>query len=180
MWRILLVALALAGCTQLPPSPHEIQAKRFEPAASGMSVIYIMRDYPDNDLAATIVLDGAASITTYPGTFYRWEVPPGRHRITGMAADPGAITLQTEPGRIYFVQQGVEPVRAHADVTFLSRGRKPGPRGRDAWPVGPGRPVTRGRRLFAGAARRLPTTAALLLAACRVPLRRRPPSGRPM
>jgi hypothetical protein len=109
MWRVLLVALALAGCTQLPPSPHEIQAKRFEPAAPGMSVIYIMRDYPDNDLAATIVLDGAASITTYPGTFYRWEVPSGQHRISGMAADTGAITLQTEPGRIYFVQQGVNP-----------------------------------------------------------------------
>jgi hypothetical protein len=108
-WRILLIALMLAGCTQLPPSPQEIQAKRFEPAAPDMSVIYIVRDYPDNDLAATIVLDGAASITTYPGTFYRWEVPPGRHRIAGMAADSAVITLQTEPGRIYFVQQSLNP-----------------------------------------------------------------------
>ena len=105
MWRVLLIALALVGCAQVPPTPHEMQAKRFEPVAD-RSVIYVVRDYPDhNDVPATILLDGAASITTYPGTFYRWEVPAGKHRIAGFAADAGAIQLDTAPGRIYFVQQ---------------------------------------------------------------------------
>jgi hypothetical protein len=100
--------LILAGCAPLPPTPNEIQAKRFE-AAPDKSVIYIVRDYPDNDIGATITLDQAASITTYPGTFYRWEVPPGQHRIAGMAGDSGFINLQTGPGRIYYVQQTLNP-----------------------------------------------------------------------
>ena len=100
-----VAALALAACAQLPPSPQDIQAKRFEPV-SGMSVIYIARDNPDlNEAPATLVLDDAASITTYPGTYYRWEAAPGRHRIAGFAGDSGSIVLDTQPGRIYYVQQ---------------------------------------------------------------------------
>lgn len=105
------VALALAACAQLPPSPEDIQAKRFE-AVPGMSVIYIARDMPDlNEAPATIVLDDAASITTYPGTYHRWEVAPGRRRIAGYAGDSGVITLDTQPGRIYYIQQWLQPFR---------------------------------------------------------------------
>jgi len=106
MWRVLFLVLGLAGCahTPLPPTPQEIQAKRFEPVAS-QSVIYIVRDYPDfNDSPATLTLDNAASITLYPGTFYRWEVPAGKHRVAGFAGDNGAIHLDTAPGRVYYVQ----------------------------------------------------------------------------
>jgi hypothetical protein len=104
MWRVLFVMLALAGCAQLPPTPQEIQAKRFEPVA-GLSVIYIVRDYPDfNDSPATLTLDNAASVTLYPGTFYRWEVAAGRHRVAGYAGDNGVIHLDTAPERVYYVQ----------------------------------------------------------------------------
>src|SRR6185295_7389066 len=104
MWRTLFLVLALAGCVQLPPTPQEIQAKRFEPVA-GQTVIYIVRDYPDlNDNPATLTLDNAAGVTLYPGTFYRWEVPAGKHRIAGFAGDSGVINLDTAPGRVYYVQ----------------------------------------------------------------------------
>lgn len=105
MWRGLLIAIVLAGCVQLPPSPQDLQAKRFE-TVPGKAVIYLVRDIPDfSDRPATITLDDAATITTYPGTYYRWEVAPGVHRIAGFAGDSGVITLDTEPGKVYFVQQ---------------------------------------------------------------------------
>lgn len=108
MWRVLLLAF-LAGCAQLPPSPQDIQAKKFE-SLPDKSVIYLVRDIPDfSDRPATITLDDAATITTYPGTYFRWEVAPGPHRIAGFAGDAGVITLQTEPGRIYFVRQTLSP-----------------------------------------------------------------------
>jgi hypothetical protein len=126
MWRrlaaVLLVSqaliVALAGCEQLPLTPQDIEARQFHGVA-GKSVIYIVRDIPDwRDDAATILLDDKASVTTYPGTYYRWEVEPGRHRIAGFAGDSGALSLQTEPDRIYYVQQRVLPFRPFTTSHF--------------------------------------------------------------
>jgi len=119
MRRILfIVLLALAGCQQLPPTPADLQARRFE-TAPGMSVIYIVRDKPDhNTVPATISLDGRMSITTYEGTYYRWEVPAGEHHIAGMFADVGRITLQTQPDRVYYVQQWTKPFQQYASTYY--------------------------------------------------------------
>ena len=84
-----------------------------------MSVIYIVRDIPDhNNVPATLSLDERMSVTTYEGTYYRWEVPPGEHRIAGMFADNGRITLQTQADRIYYVQQWTRPFLQYAMSYF--------------------------------------------------------------
>jgi len=57
MRRLLVVAVMLAGCVQLPPTPQDIQAKKFE-GVPDKAVIYIVRDLPDfSDRPATIWLD---------------------------------------------------------------------------------------------------------------------------
>ncbi len=105
MWRVLLIALALAGCVQLPLTPQDIQARKFE-LVPDKAVVYLVRDHPDfSDKAATIWLGDTVMITTYSGTYFRWEAAPGTHRISGYGPDIGAITLQVEAGKIYFVQQ---------------------------------------------------------------------------
>lgn len=106
MFRFLLMAaLALAGCAPLPPSPQDLEAKRFE-SAPGKAVIYLVRDYPDiSREAASVMLDDNLMGSTYPGTYFRWVVEPGRHQIRGFAGDSGAITLDVGPGAIYYVQQ---------------------------------------------------------------------------
>jgi len=109
MWRgILIVLFALAGCVQLPPTPQDIQAKKFEPVPD-KAVIYIVRPGIDAPVIGSVSLDapGAGMVTTQPRTYYRWEVAPGRYRIAAMFASTAAVTLQTEPGKIYFVQQTV-------------------------------------------------------------------------
>jgi hypothetical protein len=101
----LFLLLALAACAQLPPTPEDIAAKRFEPV-SGQSVIYLVRPAPDASYdAATLWLDDQMVGSTYAGTYFRWVVPPGRHRIAGYAGDSGNIVLDTAPGRVYFVYQ---------------------------------------------------------------------------
>jgi len=105
MWRALLLLLALGGCiTPLPPTPQDLQAKKFE-VVPGQSVIYLFRQPAINREAATLWLDDRVMGSTYSGTYFRWVVPPGRHRIAGYAGDSGSITIDTAPGRIYFVEQ---------------------------------------------------------------------------
>jgi hypothetical protein len=103
---LLGLVLSLAGCiTPLPPSPQEIEAKRFDPVA-GKAVVYLVREYPDiSREVATVMLDDKMMGSTYPGTFFRWVVEPGRHQIRGFAGDAGTMVLDTLPDSIYFVQQ---------------------------------------------------------------------------
>ena len=107
MFRMLLVALFLAGCAPLPPSPQDIEAKRFE-HVPGKAVIYLFRDYQDfTDEVSTVMLDDQMMGSTYRGTYFRWVVEPGRHQIRGYAGDAGTFTIDAAPDRMYFIQQSV-------------------------------------------------------------------------
>jgi hypothetical protein len=108
MFRVVWVlVLALAACAQLPPSPQEIEAKRFE-LVPGKAVIYLVRDEPDfADVGAPVMLDDQLMGSTYPGTFFRWVVEPGPHRIRGYAGDAGSFSLSAGADSMYFVQQRV-------------------------------------------------------------------------
>jgi len=103
MWRILLVLL-IAGCVQLPPSPQDIQAKKFE-SAPDKAVIYIVRASMDSHETGTISLDDNAQISTYAKTYYRWEAAPGPHRIAGFAGESGLVRFDAQAGRIYFAHR---------------------------------------------------------------------------
>jgi hypothetical protein len=118
--------MLLAGCVQLPPSPEDLQAKKFE-AVPDKAVIYLVRDSPDfSDVQAQIRVGDKLLLKTYPGTYYRWEVPAGKHTITGYGEDIGTITVQVERGRIYFVQQRVTGLRvpsSHFELVREPEGR---------------------------------------------------------
>ena len=107
MSRVLLFLLVLAGCAPLPPSPQDIEAKRFE-QVPGKAVIYLVRTDPDfSREVATVMLDDNMMGSTYPGTYFRWVVEPGRHQIRGYAGDAGSFVLDAGPDRMYFIQQSV-------------------------------------------------------------------------
>jgi hypothetical protein len=103
---MLIPALLLAGCAQLPPSPADIQAKRFE-SVPGKAVIYVVRTPMDSLESSSIALDYDAQISTNPGTYWRWETTPGRHRVAGSGFGTEEVTLNTEAGKIYFLQHTV-------------------------------------------------------------------------
>jgi len=106
MRRIWIPLLLVAGCAQLPPPPGDAEAKRFE-SVPGKSVIYVARQLVASDAGSTLLLDERTSITTFRGTYYRWEVEAGTHRITGFGAGGENVTLNTAPGKIYFLQHTV-------------------------------------------------------------------------
>jgi len=126
MLTALVTALTLAGCQQLPLSPEDLQAKKFQ-AVPDQAVIYVVRDTPDFiEIQAEIRLGDKLLLKTYPGTYHRWEVPTGKHTITGYGQDIGTISVQAERGRIYFIQQPVTGMRvasSHFDLVGEPEGR---------------------------------------------------------
>ncbi len=106
MWRSLLIVTALAGCVQLPPTPADTQAKRFEPVPD-KAVVYVVRQPMDSIVAGGLMLDNGEQVTTLGGTYYRWEVTPGAHRIVGTPPSSASISFNAEPGKIYFLRHTV-------------------------------------------------------------------------
>ncbi|MDH5537136.1 MAG: DUF2846 domain-containing protein [Betaproteobacteria bacterium] len=108
MTRTFLIAtlFALAGCVQIPPSPQEIQSKKFE-SLPDKAVIYIVRNDADSKEAGALLLDDLTPLTTYHRTYYRWEVAPGSHRIAGFAGDNSALKLDVRAGAVYYVEYTV-------------------------------------------------------------------------
>lgn len=103
MWRALLLALLVAGCVQLPPTPADLQAKKFEPVAD-KSVIYVVRPPVDSDHPGVLSIDGVLQVPTMPGTYHRVEVQPGSHLIEGIIPPSVRMVLDTQPGQIYFLR----------------------------------------------------------------------------
>jgi hypothetical protein len=122
----LVTAIASSGCQQLPLTPEDLEARKFE-AVPDKAVIYVVRDAPDfSDVRAQIRLGDKLLFNTYPGTYYRWEAPPGKHRIDTGFYDTGALTLEVKAGGIYFVQQRVLSLRGNPSSTFELIGEAPG------------------------------------------------------
>jgi hypothetical protein len=101
-----LIAVVVSGCAQLPPTPADIEAKRFQPLAH-KAVIYVVRQPLDSDEAGWLLMDTGEQITTLPGTYYRWEVPPGQRRIMGITPSSMDVTVDARPGQIYFLRHTV-------------------------------------------------------------------------
>lgn len=121
MWRISLIPLLLVGCVQLPPTQEDIQSQKFEGVAD-KAIIYIVRTPMDSREGGTISLGNSAQITTYGGTYYRWEAPPGVHRLAGYAGESGLVEINAQAGQIYFVRHTVRgTVRSGVQVTDLQR-----------------------------------------------------------
>ncbi len=114
MWRAFLAvaALSVLGCaqTQIPLSPQEIADRKMEPVP-GKAVVYVVQS-PLGDYSAGLAFDDGTQITTWPGTFYRWVTTPGTRTIRSSQGNLNAsIRLQTEAGKIYFVQHYVTGIR---------------------------------------------------------------------
>jgi hypothetical protein len=106
-WMAILAAIAMFGCQQLPRTQADLNAQKFE-SVPDKAVVYLVRRYPDmGDLPATLWLDNGILGSTYPGTYFRLELTPGRHTISGYGVDTGRIVLDLQPGRVYFVRHTV-------------------------------------------------------------------------
>ena len=107
-WIGMLALLALlAGCASMGPSAQDTQAVRIE-GTPGKAVIYLVRTHPDlSYLTAQVTIGDTLIGATFAGTYYRVEVPAGRHKLSGTGQDNGALTIDVQADRVYFVQHTV-------------------------------------------------------------------------
>lgn len=102
---LILLGFIISSCAQIPATPQDIQAKKFEPVAD-KAVIYIVRPRVDGNVQGAVSFPGGM-ISTHQGTYYRLEAAPGTHRIEAAGASTAAVTLQAEAGKVYFVEHTV-------------------------------------------------------------------------
>ena len=106
----LLLAATLAGCASVPMGDAQQDAalKTFV-VPKGKSGLYI---YRNESIGGAITMDVAVNGNpigqTGAKTFLYKEVAPGKHTITSKAENTDTLTLQTQPGRAYFVWQEVK------------------------------------------------------------------------
>ena len=105
IFRYLLLLMLLAGCASTPEATAErdADAKQFG-SHPGSSTLYVYR--PDSEgLESDTVLwiDGRLIGATLPRTYFRINLDPGKHTLTGMGYDNGTLTIDTRPGELYFV-----------------------------------------------------------------------------
>jgi hypothetical protein len=101
------IVLFVTACAQLAPTQAEKQAVRIE-GTPGVAVVYLVRSNPDvSYLTAPVVVNDRMAGATHAGTYIRLEVPAGRVRISGYAADNGAMAMDVQADRVYFVQHTV-------------------------------------------------------------------------
>ena len=122
MRRLLTIFLLLCANALMSSQGHAAE-KAAVPIESvpDKAVIYIVRQPMDSWEPGMISLDGGQQITTQRGTYYRWEVAPGPHRIAGYAGASGSVKLATVAGKIYFVRHTVITGRPSGSVTTQLR-----------------------------------------------------------
>ena len=124
-WISLIAAagslLTLAACAPMSPAPSSAAAPAIQ-GSPGKAVIYLVRTRPDASyLTGAVTLNGDMIGATYAGTYMRLEVPPGRHRLGGYGHDTGAINLDVQSDRVYFVQHSVSGSwRAQSGHSFFT------------------------------------------------------------
>ena len=108
LMSVTVLALALlTGCTSMSTLPPDGSSPRVE-GTPGKAVVYVVRTRPDvSYLAAPILMDDHMIGATYAGTYYRLELPAGRHQLRGYGQDPGTLTLDLQADRVYFIQHTV-------------------------------------------------------------------------
>ena len=113
MWRgvrsiaptLAVVVAFMAGCASTPQATGERDAEAKQYAGNpATSTLYVYRpDFGNSDSDTVLWIDGRLIGATLPKTFFRVNVGPGKHTLTGMGYDNGQLTLETRPGELYFV-----------------------------------------------------------------------------
>ena len=116
----MLVALPFmtqcAGVSEAPAESSEA-AKQFK-APDDRGVVYLCRGSKALGAATSTQIrgDGMDAGGTGPGTFFRWELKPGKHTFFAFTTESSkTVELNVEAGNLYFIEQIEHLARQEAE-----------------------------------------------------------------
>lgn len=121
----LLLALMIAACASTPQASLErdAEAKEFR-THPATAAIYVFRPDTELDEESVLYMDGRLIGSTLPGTYFRIDAPPGKHRLHGIGPDAGSIELEVRPGEVYFVSLRVSGGNSRFALVDPEKGRE--------------------------------------------------------
>ena len=100
----LLLIVLLAACASTPEaSPERDAAAKDFHTHPATAALYVYRPDTALDEESVLYMDGRIIGSTLPGTYFRIDARPGKHRLHGIGADSGSLELEVRPGELYFV-----------------------------------------------------------------------------
>lgn len=105
MWRGLLIAVLLAGCASTPQASRErdAEAKQFVSHPATAAVYVYRNDWSAIGEDSVLYVGRRLLGATLPGTYFRVDLRPGKHVLSGFGYDAGQFAIDVRPGEIYFV-----------------------------------------------------------------------------
>ena len=101
------IIVHMRECIGVPMASTEADAaaKRFAPPDTGMVHVYLVRPYTqESTKKSDVFLNGKPVAVLGPTTYVMFDAPPGRNTLWVKTENDVEMLLETEPGRIYFVQ----------------------------------------------------------------------------
>lgn len=121
----LLLIVVLAACASTPEaSPERDAATKAFHTPPATAALYVYR--PDTALneESVLYMDGRLIGATLPGTYFRIDARPGKHRLHGIGADSGSFEVEARPGELYFVSLRVSGGNSRFARVDPAEGRK--------------------------------------------------------
>ena len=122
---LLCFCALIAACASTPQATVErdAQAKEFN-THPGTAALYVYRTDNRYDEESVLYIDGRLIGSTLPGAYFRVDLRPGTHRLHGVGADAGGITIEGRPGEILFVSLQVWGGNSHFERASEAAGRQ--------------------------------------------------------
>lgn len=105
-----MTILLSSGCASVPMAnaAADREAKQFQVPAD-KSAIYVYRNETFGAaVKMPVSLDGRSMGSSAADTYFHWIVEPGPHTIISQTENDERLTLETEPGKDYYVWQEVK------------------------------------------------------------------------
>lgn len=102
----LMLLLLGTGCITIPIASHQqdADAKKFIPLPPGKAAIYIYRnEWHSIGGAIPVLVNGEIIGETFGYSYFRLDLPPGKHTIISQAEQLSVLKLTAEVGKTYFI-----------------------------------------------------------------------------
>lgn len=106
---VVIGLLSLTACAGVAKAPTHLdqQAKSFKTNSKYAQVYVYRNEYLGGAFSMPVTVNGKLAGETGPKSFFKFNLKPGEYKITSQE-DTSSLTINTKPGKNYFVWQEVK------------------------------------------------------------------------